>query len=70
MIYKKGSRVHTMEWKRRSEQEMRVGKRRKRGRKKEEALSSLQAVEFDTDAIREIKRRKKRLCKKGSNRKG
>jgi hypothetical protein len=52
-----------------SEQEMKVGERKKRGRKKEEALPSVQAVEFDIDATREIKRRKKRLCKRGSNRK-
>jgi hypothetical protein len=48
---------------------MRVGRRKKRGPKKIEAFSSLQAVEFDIDAIREIKRRKRRLCKRGSNRK-
>jgi len=48
---------------------MRIGKRKKRGRKKTEAFSSLQDLEFDLDAIREIKRRKKRLCKRGSDRK-
>ena len=48
---------------------MRVEKKKKRGPKKIEAFSSLQEVEFDIDAIREIKRRKKRLCKRGSNRK-
>jgi len=48
---------------------MRVGRGKKRGPKKIEAFSSLQAVEFDVDAIREIKRRKRRLCKRGSNRK-
>jgi hypothetical protein len=48
---------------------MRVGRRKKRGPKKIEAFSSLQAVEFDIDAIKEIKRRKRRLCKTGSNRK-
>lgn len=48
---------------------MRGGKRKKRGRRKAEALSSLQGVEFDMDAIREIKRRKKGLCKRGSSRK-
>ena len=47
---------------------MRVGKKENRRRKKKEAISSLQSVEFDIDAIREIKRRKKRLCKRGSNR--
>jgi hypothetical protein len=48
---------------------MTVGGKKKRGRKKAEAFSSLPGVEFDIDAIREIKRRKKRLCKRGSNRK-
>jgi hypothetical protein len=47
---------------------MRIGGKKKRGRKKA-ALSSLQGVEFDIDAIREIKNRKKRLCKRRSNRK-
>jgi len=48
---------------------MRVGRRKKRGRKKA-AFPSLQSVEFDMDAIREIKKRKKRLCNRGSNKKG
>jgi len=41
----------------------------KKGPKKIESFSSLQVVEFDIDAIKEIKRRKRRLCKRGSNRK-
>jgi len=57
------------EEKRRSKQEMNVAKGKKRGRKKVDTYSSLQAIEFDIDAISEIKRRKKRLCKRGSNRK-
>jgi len=48
---------------------MGVGRRKKRGPKKIEGFSSLQAVEFDIDAIEEIKRRKRRLCKRGSNKK-
>jgi hypothetical protein len=48
---------------------MRVMRRKKRGRKKA-AFPSLQSVEFDMDAIREIKRRKKGLCNRGSNKKG
>jgi hypothetical protein len=69
MIYKKGCGIYATKQKRRSEQEMGVVRRKKRGPKKIEALSSLQAVEFDIDAIKEIKRRKRRLCKTGSNRK-
>ncbi len=49
---------------------MRVGRGKKRGRKKTEAFSSLQAVEFDIDAITEIKRRKRGLSKRRPNRKG
>jgi len=48
---------------------MGVGRRKKKGPKKIESFSSLQVVEFDIDAIKEIKRRKRRLCKRGSNRK-
>jgi hypothetical protein len=48
---------------------MGVEKTKKRGPQKVEAFPSLQAVEFDIDAIKEIKRRKRRLCKRGSNRK-
>ncbi len=58
-----------MEEKRRPEQEMNVEKGKKRGRKKVDTSFSLQAIEFDIDAIREIKRRKKRLCKRGLHRK-
>ena len=58
-----------MQYRRRSEQKMTVAEKKKRGRKKAGAFSSLPGVEFDIDAIREIKRRKKRLCKRGSNRK-
>ncbi len=46
---------------------MKVGKSKKRGRKKTEGFSPLQGVEFNLDAIRDIKRRKKRLCKRGSS---
>ena len=48
---------------------MRVEKRKKRGRKKA-AFPSLQSVEFDMDAIREIKRRKRGLSKRRPKRKG
>ena len=43
---------------------MRVGRKKRRGLKKTGVFSSLQAVEFDIDAIREIKRRKKRVCER------
>jgi len=46
---------------------MRAGRRKKRGRKK---TDSLQGVEFDIEAIREIKRRKKGLSKRRPKRKG
>ena len=45
---------------------MRDGTRKKRGRKKAEVIFSLQGVEFDIDAITEIKKRKRRLRKKQS----
>ncbi len=45
---------------------MRGGTSKNRGRKKAEVISSLQGVEFDIDAIREIKKRKRRLRKKQS----
>ncbi len=43
---------------------MRVGRKKKRRLKKTGVFFSLQAVEFDMDAIREIKRRKKRVCER------
>ena len=68
MIYKKErSSYHGVE--KEDEQEMGVGRRKKRGCKKIEGFISLQAVEFDVDAIQEIKRRKRRLCKRGATRK-
>jgi hypothetical protein len=48
---------------------MRGGRVRKRGRKKTEGVSFLEAVEFDIKVIREIKKRKRRLRNR-QNRKG
>ena len=48
---------------------MRIEKEKKRGRKKGESSSALQAINFDIAAIREIKRRKKRLCERGPKKK-
>jgi hypothetical protein len=46
---------------------MRVGRRANTGRKEGEVISKVPKVEFDMDAIKEIKRRKKRIYKKRVN---
>jgi len=49
---------------------MRGRRGKNKGHKKAEVISTLQGVEFDIDAIREIKKRKRGLCKRKPNRKG
>jgi hypothetical protein len=44
-------------------------RRKRRGRKKRGKYSKMPRVEFDMDAIKEIKKRKRRLSKRWSNRK-
>jgi hypothetical protein len=43
---------------------MRGGRRANTGRKKGEVISKMPKVEFDMDAIKEIKKRKRRVYKK------
>jgi hypothetical protein len=49
---------------------MRGGRRKNTGRKKREKRLKMPRVEFDMDAIEEIKKRKRGLSKKLSNRNG
>ncbi len=62
MIYKKGrGGAYLAQQRRTGKQEMRGGRGRKRGRKKTEGISGLEAGEFDLKAIKEIKKRKRGL---------
>lgn len=49
---------------------MKGGRRKNTGRKKREKRLKMPRVEFDMDAIEEIRKRKKGLSKKLSNRNG
>ena len=49
---------------------MKGGRRKNTGRKKREKRLKMPRVEFDMDAIEEIKKRKRGLSKKLSNRNG
>ena len=46
---------------------MRGGRRANTGRKKGEVISKMPKVEFDMDAIKEIKKRKRRIYRKRVN---